>query len=75
MSNAEIRRALRDGPVDERLHWMGRIMREARYEDIWAYVSLRGDVLPEWERLRRRLGRRRPMFEFLMERWRHAGLI
>ena len=73
--NSEIRRALREGTPDERLHWMSRILREARYDDIWVYLSLRGDVLPIWERLRPRLGRRRPMWEFLIERWRRAGLI
>jgi hypothetical protein len=60
---------------DERLHWIARILREARYDDIWAYLSLRDDVLPNWEPLRRRLGRRRPMFEFLIDRWRRAALI
>ena len=75
VSNAEIRQALRHGTLDERLHWMARVLREARYEDIWAYLSLRSDVLPNWEGLRLRLGRRRSMFEFLIERWRRAGLI
>jgi hypothetical protein len=75
VSNAEIRRALRHGSEDERLDWMARILREARYDDIWAYLSLRRDVLPNWERLRPRLGRRRAMLEFLVDRWRRAGLV
>lgn len=73
--NAEIRAALRHGSTGERLHWMARILREARYDDIWAYLSLRADVLPNWEQLRPRLGRRRAMWEFLIDRWRRAGLI
>jgi hypothetical protein len=75
VKNAEIRRALREGSPDERLHWLARILREARYDDIWAYLSLRRDVLPNWEQLRPRLGRRRAMFEFLLDRWQRAGLI
>ncbi len=75
VSNREIRRALREGADDERLHWLARILREARYDDVWRYVSLRRDVLPNWERLRPRLGRRRALFEFLIDRWRNAGLI
>lgn len=59
VTNAAIRRALTEGSPEERLHWMARILREARYEDVWAYVSLRRDVLPNWEPLRARLGRRR----------------
>ena len=73
--NAEIRRALREGAPDERLQWMARILPEARYDDIWAYLSRRRDVLPSWERLRPRLGRRRPRWEFLIDRWRRAGLV
>jgi len=75
VTNGEIRRALREGSIDERLHWLARILREARYDDIWAYVSLRRDVLPLWEQLRPRLGRRRAMFEFLLDRWQRAGLL
>lgn len=74
-TNAAIRDTLRHGSEQERLHWIARILREARYEDIWRYVSLRADVLPYWEQLKLRLGRRRAMFEFLLHRWRRAGLI
>jgi hypothetical protein len=75
VSNAAIREALRSGTPDERLHWIARILREARYDDIWRYVTLRGDVLPNWDALRPRLGRRRAMFEFLLERWARAGYL
>jgi len=75
VTNGEIRRALRDGTPDERLHWIARILREARYDHIWRYVSLRQDVLPNWDRIRPQLGRQRAMFEFLIDRWRRAGRI
>lgn len=75
IANAEIRRALATGNDEEKLHWIARILREARYDDVWAYVSLRGDVIPNWERVAPRLGRRRAMWEFMLERWRTLGLL
>ena len=50
-------------------------MRDARYPDVWSYVSLRRDVLPRWEELRKRLGRQREPWEFLIGRWRQDGLV
>lgn len=73
--NETIRRALREGPEEERLHWIARILREARYDDVWAYLSLHDDLLPRWAEVAPRLGRRRAFWEFLLERWRRAGLL
>ena len=75
VTNGQIRHALREGDEDERLHWIARILREAKYEDVWAYLTLRGDILPSWDRVRTRLGRRRAMWEFLLARWRALGLV
>jgi hypothetical protein len=75
MANADIRRVLAEGPEEERTRWIAHILREARYEDVWAYVSLRRDVLPRWDQIRRQLGRRRAMWEFLIARWRALGRI
>lgn len=75
VTNADVRRALREGTEDDRLYWMVRILREAQYGDVWEYVSLRNDVLPRWEALRPRLGRRRAFWEFLLGQWRRDGLL
>lgn len=75
VTNAEVRETLAAGTEDERLFWIARIMTEARYADVWKYVSLRDDVLPRWERLRGMLGRNREKWEFLVGRWRADGLI
>lgn len=68
-----LRRALQSGSIEDRLDWNARIMREAQYYDVWAFVSLRRDVLPLWEQLRPRPGRRRAFWEFLVDRWRRDG--
>jgi hypothetical protein len=74
MSAGELRRRLREGDEDERLLWVGRIMREARYQDVWKFLTL-DDVLAHWDRLRGRLGRMNPFWEFLIRSWREHGLI
>lgn len=75
VKNAELRRALREGSEHERAFWIARIMAEAQYADVWQYLSLRDDVLPMWERVRTQLGRRRGMWELLMDIWRRDGLV
>lgn len=75
VTNEAVRRALALGTEDDKLYWIARILREARYPDVWEYVSLRRDVLPRWERLRPRLGRQRAFWEFLVEAWRARGLL
>lgn len=74
-TNDVVRHALRDGPEDDRLFWMARILAEARYGDVWRYLSLRNDVLPRWDALKPILGRRAPFWEFLIDGWRRDGLI
>lgn len=75
VTNAEVRRALASGDDDERLFWMARILSEARYRDVWRYLSLRRDVVPNWTRLAPMLGRRRAFWEFLLDGWRRDGLL
>jgi hypothetical protein len=75
VSNAEVRSALQSGSENDRVFWIARILREARYPDVWRYLSLAGDVLPRWEKLRTRLGRQRAFWEYLVEGWRRDGLI
>ena len=75
VTNASVRHALREGTEDDKVYWIARILREARYADVWQYVSLRRDVLPRWERLRHQLGRQRAFWEFLITAWRDRALI
>ncbi|HKY34305.1 MAG TPA: hypothetical protein VJN18_00065 [Polyangiaceae bacterium] len=75
VTNAEVRSALGSGSEDVKLFWIARILREARYPDVWQYLSLTKDVLPRWDVLRARLGRQRPFWEYLITGWRHDGLV
>ena len=75
ITNAEVRRALRAGNEDDKVFWIARIMREARYEDVWKYLSLRRDVLPRWSRVEPHLGRSKDKWRFLVTNWQARGLV
>jgi hypothetical protein len=71
---ADLRRYLAHPDPDTRALWMARVMREARYPDVWRFLSLES-ILAAWPRIERHLGRRRRFWEFLIAGWRHDGLI
>lgn len=71
---ADLRERLRHPDPRERSLWMARIMREARYADVWRFLSL-NDVLERYDMIRRHLGRRRRFWDFLIQGWRDDGLI
>jgi hypothetical protein len=50
-------------------------MREARYDDVWKYVSLRDDVIPRWSKIEPQLGRWRDKWSFLITAWKERGLV
>ena len=75
VSVTELRAALRPGRDErERLRLLGKLLREARDVDVWAFVTP-ADVASALPALGRRLGRRRPFWDFLIEGWRRDGLI
>ena len=71
---AELAGKLQSQDVDERALWMARVMREARYQDVWKLLKL-GDVLALLPRIDRHLGRSREFWRWLIEGWRADGLI
>ncbi len=74
ITNTEVRRLLAEGPDDARLYWMARVMREARYDDVWTYVTL-AQVVERLDELLPLLGRRRELWSFLVTEWRRAGVV
>lgn len=73
-SIAELRAILRGPDSERRDHLIGKMLREARDVDVWAFVTPEevARVLP---RIGRHLGRRKPFWEFLIEGWRRDGLL
>ncbi|MBI5488920.1 MAG: hypothetical protein HY905_16420 [Deltaproteobacteria bacterium] len=74
MTVGELRRMLRQADEEQRLVWIGRILREARYPDVWGFLTV-GDVVSRWGRLHGRLGRKNAFWDFLIASWRRHGLI
>ena len=71
---AELRRWLAHSDPATRALWTARVLREARYTDVWRFVTLE-QVLGLWPLVQRHLGRTRKFWEFLIEGWRDDGLI
>ena len=74
VSEDELRVRLRLRDADARAQWQGRILREARFADVWKYLTLE-EVLRDWPDIRRHLGRRRVFWESLLDGWRKDGLL
>ena len=74
VSEAEFRARLHHADPSIRAQWQGRLLREARFDEVWAYVTL-DEVLRDWERIRRHLGRRRAFWDWLFDGWRKDGLL
>jgi len=74
VSIEELRAALSGGDEFRRQQLLGKMLREARDTDVWAFVTPRevADALPV---LGRRLGRRRAFWQWLIEGWRADGLL
>lgn len=74
MTVAELRHKLRTSSPPERSRLLGKVLREARDTDVWRFTSP-AEVVAQWPRLSRLLGRRRRFWQFLLDSWRRQGLI
>jgi hypothetical protein len=71
---ASLRAKLAGGPSPEWLHTAAWLMREARVEQVWQFLSLR-QVAERFSELRPLLGRRRPLWEYLLRAAHELGRI
>lgn len=74
VSVAELRDQLQHPDRRVRALWTARVMREARYPDVWRFVTL-DEVMDLLPLIRRHLGRSRPFWDFLIEGWKRDGLL
>jgi hypothetical protein len=74
VTEAELRERLSATDPDARAQWQACVMREARFDDVWSYLTLE-QVQRDWHWIARHLGRRRPFWEFLLRGWREDGLL
>ena len=74
MTVSELRSYLATASEPERLRVLGRILREARDTDVWAFTTV-AEVVRLFPKLRPHLGRRLAFSEYLLALWRSLGLI
>jgi hypothetical protein len=74
VTEAEFRERLRHPDPLIRAQWQGRLLREAQPGEVWEYLSL-DEVVRDFANIRRHLGRKRALWEFLLEGWRRDGLL
>ena len=74
LSIAQLHSMLRTGEPALRLRLMAKMLREARDIDVWCFVTPQ-EVAEALPKLGRRLGRRRPFWEFLIEGWQQDGIL
>ncbi len=59
---------LRDSDPEAKAYLVAKLMRQAKPDDVFSFVSL-PEIEELWPRLERFLGRSRPMWRWLLERW------
>ncbi len=72
MSLESFREKLRDADVEVRAYFIGKLMRQAKPDDVFSFVTLR-EIVGEWERIERYLGKTREFWRWLLARWSPDG--
>ena len=70
---AGFRDALARADEDEKARLLGKLMREARDEDVWFFTTV-AEVRALMPKIERYLGRRRAFWVYLLEAWRRYGI-
>jgi hypothetical protein len=73
-TTGSFRRALATAAPAERYRLLGKLLREARDTDVWAFVSPE-EIWTHFEGIRPYLGRRRPFWEYLLTAWHRDGFL
>jgi len=74
LNRVNLKQLLESGDPEERLYYAAKILREARFEEVWDYLSP-AFLAANWEKLHSRLGRKKKFWEFFYSTWRADGLI
>lgn len=64
----ELREALARAAPEEKAQLLGKVLREARDPDVWAFTTPR-EVIELFPRIERYLGRRRAFWQYLIKAW------
>lgn len=65
---------LRGADIDVRVHSLGKLMRQAKPDDVFTFVTPH-EIVAHWPALERHLGRSLPFWSWLITTWRRLGLV
>jgi len=68
------RTALGDPDPEMRAYWVGKLMRQAKPEDVFLFVT-RAEIQELWPRLERYLGKGREFWTWLFAQWERLGVV
>ncbi|MFL5261546.1 MAG: hypothetical protein ACJ79L_03945 [Anaeromyxobacteraceae bacterium] len=72
MTLDSFRARLRDADTEARAYLVGKLMRQAKPDDVFEFVRL-DEIVALWPNLERYLGRSRPMWRWLLDVWTEPG--
>jgi hypothetical protein len=73
MTLARFEELLRDPNSDTRAAAIGKLMRQARPDDVFTFVSV-AEIRAEWTRIEGHLGKTREFWQWLLAKWREQGV-
>jgi hypothetical protein len=74
LTRDDLKKILDGDNEEESLYYAAKVLREARFQEVWDYLSP-AFLARHWENLRWRLGRKKKFWEFLYTTWHTHGLI
>ncbi len=74
LTRDNLKKLLNGDNEEERLYYAAKILREARFEEVWDYLSP-AFLSSHWGKLCWRLGRKKRFWEFFYATWHKHGLI
>ena len=69
----EFQAQLHEGDADQRAYLAGKLMRQAKPDDVFAFISL-GEIIHLWPTLERYLGRTRSFWHWILSEWEPGAL-
>jgi hypothetical protein len=72
MTLAEFRATLLDPDEDVRAYFTGKLMRQAKPDDVFTFVNRR-EIRALWPKLNRYLGRKREFWTWILSTWERLG--
>jgi len=68
MTLVRFREILAEDDVEARAYLIGKLMRQAKPDDVFQFVTV-SDIRADWPRIERYLGKTRPFWTWLLEQW------